>query len=82
MKEFLVTGYHLHDCHVTPMIFLVITIRAIKVNIVKLLITSFCYFFAKISHKVIDNYGLGSLWESGYRLLPSLRFVSLHHVLT
>jgi len=50
MKEFLVTGYHLHDCHVTPMIFLVITIRAIKVNIVKLLVTSFCYFFAKILH--------------------------------
>ena len=63
MKDFLIIGYHLHDCHVKPMIFLVITIRAIKVNIVKLLIALFCYFFAKISHKVIDNYGLGPLWE-------------------
>jgi hypothetical protein len=47
-------SYNSHDCHVMMMVFLAITIRAIKLVHVKVLITRLCYFFNTVSQNVID----------------------------
>jgi hypothetical protein len=54
-------GYNSHDCHVMMMVFLAITMRAIKPVHVKVLITRLCYFFNIVSHKVIDRKELDDL---------------------
>jgi hypothetical protein len=58
---FTLTNYSSHDCHVMMTTFLPIAIRAIKPVFVKLAITRLCYFFNKVSQKVIDHDELESL---------------------
>jgi hypothetical protein len=55
MKDVSLRGYNCHDCHVLLTVFLPIAIRAIKPVYVKMVITQLCYFFNKISQKVIDE---------------------------
>jgi len=55
MKDLTLTNYNSHDCHVMLTTFLPIAIRAIKLVFVKMAITRLCYFFNKISQKVIDR---------------------------
>jgi hypothetical protein len=61
MKDLTLTNYNSHDCHVMLTTFLPIAIRAIKPVFVKMVITRLCYFFNKISQKVIDRDELESL---------------------
>jgi hypothetical protein len=55
MKDRSLCGYNCHDSHVLLMVFLPIAIRAIKPVHVKMVITRLCYFFNRISQKVIDK---------------------------
>ena len=55
MKDLSLCGYNCHDCHVLLMVFLPIVIRAIKPVYEKMVITWSCYFFNRISQKVIDE---------------------------
>jgi len=61
MKDLTLTNYNSHDCHVMLTTFLPIAIRAIKPVFVKMAITRLCYFFNKISQKIIDRDELESL---------------------
>jgi hypothetical protein len=61
MSDLSMFGYNSHDCHVMMMVFLAITIRAIKPMHVKVLITHLCYFFNTVSQKVIDRKELDDL---------------------
>jgi hypothetical protein len=55
MKDLTITNYNSHDCHVMLMMFLLIVIRAIGPEYVKMVITRMCYFFGRITQKVIDE---------------------------
>jgi len=55
MTDIPLCGYNYHDCHVLLTVFLPIAIRAIKPVYVKMVITRLCYFFNRISQKVIDE---------------------------
>ena len=55
MKDHSLCGYNSHNCHVVLMVFLPIAIRAIKPVYVNMVITRLCYFFNKISQKVINK---------------------------
>ena len=55
MKDLLITQYKAHDCHVMLIVFIPIAIRAIKPEFLKMAITRMCYFFSKISQKMIGN---------------------------
>jgi hypothetical protein len=61
MKELSMSGYNSHDCHMMMMVFLTITIRAIKPMRIKVLIAHLCYFFNTISQKVIGRKELDDL---------------------
>jgi hypothetical protein len=61
MKDLSMYGYNSHDCHTMMMVFLTITIRAIKLMCIKVLITRLCYFFNTVSQKVIDHKELDAL---------------------
>jgi hypothetical protein len=63
MKDLTLTNYNFHDFHVMLTTFLPIAIRAIKPVFVKMAIIKLCYFFNKVSHKVIDRDELESLQE-------------------
>jgi hypothetical protein len=63
MKDLSLCGYNYHDSHVLLMVFLLIEIRAIKPVYVKMVITRLCYFFNRISQKVIDEDELQDLQE-------------------
>ena len=63
MKDLIVTNYNSHDCHVMLTTFLPIAIRAINPLFLKMAITRLCYFFNRISQKVIDRDELASLQE-------------------
>ena len=63
MKDLSLCGYNCHDCHVLLTVFLPIAIRAIKPVYVKMVITRLCYFFNRISQKVIDEDELQHLKE-------------------
>jgi hypothetical protein len=49
MKDLTMTNYNSHDCHVMLMVFLLIVIRAIGPEYVKMMITRTCYFFGRIT---------------------------------
>jgi hypothetical protein len=55
MKDLSLCCYNCHDSHVLLTVFLPIAIRAIKLVYVKMVITRLCYFFNRISQKVIDE---------------------------
>jgi hypothetical protein len=55
------SDYNSHDCHMMMVIFLAITIRAIKPMHIKVLITRLCYFFNIVSQKVIGRKELDAL---------------------
>jgi hypothetical protein len=61
VKDLSMSGYNSHDCHMIMMVFLAITIRAIKPMHIKVLITHLCYFFNIISQKVIGRKELDDL---------------------
>jgi hypothetical protein len=61
MNDLLMFSYNSHDYHVMMMVFLAITIRAIKLVHMKVFITRLCYFFNTVSHKVIGHKELGDL---------------------
>jgi hypothetical protein len=63
MKDLIVTNYNSHDYHVMLTTFLPIAIRAINLLFLKMAITRLCYFFNRISQKVIDRDELASLQE-------------------
>jgi hypothetical protein len=72
MKDLTLTNYKSHDCHVMLTTFPPIAIRAIKLVFVKLAITRLCYFFNKVSQKVIDRDELESLQEFTVETLSQL----------
>jgi hypothetical protein len=49
VKDLSIFSYNSHDCHMMMMVFLAITIRAIKLIRIKVLITRLCYFFNTVS---------------------------------
>jgi hypothetical protein len=61
MKDMSMSSYNSHDCHIMMMVFLTITIRAIKAVRIKVLITLLCYFFNTVSQKVIGHKELDDL---------------------
>ena len=63
VKDLTFTNYNSHDCHVMLTTFLPIAIRAINPVWIKVAVTRLCYFFNRISQKVIDRAELASLKE-------------------
>ena len=63
MKDLTLTNYNSHDCHVMLTTFLPIAIRAINPVWIKVAVTRLCYFFNRISQKVIERDELASLKE-------------------
>ena len=63
MKDLSITHYKAHDCHVMLIVFLPIAIKAIKLEFLKMVITHMCYFFSKISKKMIGKQELSDLHE-------------------
>jgi len=63
MKDLTLTNYNSHDCHVILTTFLPIAIRAINPVWIKVAVTRLCYFFNRISQKVIECDELVSLKE-------------------
>jgi hypothetical protein len=63
MKDLTLTNYNSHDCHVMLTTFLPISIRTINPVWIKVAVTRLCYFFNRISQKVIDHDELASLKE-------------------
>jgi hypothetical protein len=61
MNDLFMFGYNSHDCHVMMMVFLAIAIRVIKPVHMKVLITRSCYFFNRVSQKVIGHKELNDL---------------------
>jgi hypothetical protein len=61
MKDLSMFGYNSHDCHMAMMIFIAITIRAIKLMRIKVLITRLCNFSNTASQKVIGRKELDDL---------------------
>jgi hypothetical protein len=61
MNNLSLFGYNSHDYHVMMIVFLAITIRAIKPVHIKVLITCLCYFFNIVSLKVIGRKELDDL---------------------
>jgi len=61
MKDLTLTNYNSHDCHVMLTSFLPIAKRAINPVFLKIAITRLCYFFNKVTQKVIDRDELESL---------------------
>jgi hypothetical protein len=53
--------YNSHDRHMMMMVFLTITIRAIKLMCIKVLTIRLCYFFNTVSQKVIGRKELNDL---------------------
>ena len=63
MKDLSLCGHNYHDSYVLLMVFLRIAISVIKPVCVKMVITRLCYFFNRISQKVIDEDELQDLKE-------------------
>ena len=61
MKDLSITHCKAHDSHVMLTVFLPIAIRAIKPEFLKMTITRMCYFFTKISQKMIGKKELNDL---------------------
>ena len=61
MKDLTLTNYNSYDYHVMLMVFLLIVIRAIGPEYVKMVITRMSYFFNYIIKKVIDETELPGL---------------------
>jgi Tfp pilus assembly protein PilO len=49
MKDLTMTNYNSHDCHVMLMVFLLIVIKVIGLEYVKMVITQMSYFFNYIT---------------------------------
>uniref|UniRef100_K3YEH1 Uncharacterized protein n=1 Tax=Setaria italica TaxID=4555 RepID=K3YEH1_SETIT len=79
LKDMTLAGYNSHGCHVMITVFLAIAIRAIKLVLVKMVITRICYFFNMISHKVIDRVELPKLQLFVLETQAQLFYVISHH---
>ena len=55
MKDLSIKNFKAHDCYVMLTVFLPIAIKAIKLEFLKMAITRMCYFFTKISQKMIGK---------------------------
>jgi hypothetical protein len=67
-KDLSLTHCKVHDCHLMLTVFLPIAIRAIKLEFLKMAITRMCYFFLKISQKMIHKEELSDLMILWWRL--------------
>ena len=63
IKDLPIKNFKAHDCHVMLTVFLPIAIRAIKPEFLKMAITYMCYFFTKISQKMIGKKELSDLHD-------------------
>jgi hypothetical protein len=63
MKDLSIKNFKAPDCHVMLIVFLPIAIRAIKLEFLKMAITCMCYFFTKISQKMIGKKELSCLHD-------------------
>jgi hypothetical protein len=63
MKDLTMTHFNSHGCHIMLMVFLLIVIRVIGPEYVKMVITHLSYFFNRITEKVIDEAELPVLKE-------------------
>ena len=63
MKDLSIKNFKAHDYRVMLTVFLPIAIRAIKPKFLKMAITRMCYFFSKISQKMIGKQELSGLHE-------------------
>jgi hypothetical protein len=63
MKDLSFAHGKAHDCHVMLMVFLPIAIRAIKPEFLKMAISRMCYFFSKISQKIIGKKELSDVHD-------------------
>jgi hypothetical protein len=70
MKDLTLTNYNSHDSHVMLTTFLPIAIRAINPVWIKVAVTRLCYFFNRISQKVIERDELASLKEFIVETVP------------
>jgi hypothetical protein len=61
VKDLSMFSYNSHDCYVMMMVFLSIIVRTIKPMPIKVFITCLCYFFNKVSQKVIGCKELDNL---------------------
>jgi hypothetical protein len=52
-----------HDCHMMLTVYLLIAVRAIKPEFLKMVITHMCYFFSKISQKSFHRQELTDLYD-------------------
>jgi hypothetical protein len=53
VKDLSMSGYNFHDCHMMMIVFLAITIRAIKPMRIKVLITCLCYFLIQFHRRLL-----------------------------
>ena len=63
MKDLSMKNFKAHDYHVMLIVFLPISIRAIKPEFLKMATTRMCYLFLKISQKTIGKQELSGLHE-------------------
>jgi hypothetical protein len=61
MKDLSVKNFKAHDCHVILTLLLSIAMRVIKPEFLKMAIQRMCYFFTKISQKMIGKKELSDL---------------------
>jgi hypothetical protein len=61
MKDLSLTSINAHDCHIMLTVFLLIVIRAIGPEYVKMVMTCLGYFYNFITQKVINEAELPSL---------------------
>ena len=72
MKELKLVGLKSHDCHVLMQQLLVVAIRDILPNNVKLAITRLCFFFHAICSKVVDPVKFDELQNEAAIILGQL----------
>jgi hypothetical protein len=63
MKDLSFTHLKAHDCHVMLTVLLPIAIRAIEPEFLKMAITRMCYFFSKITQKMLRRAKLSELHD-------------------
>jgi hypothetical protein len=78
IKDLSLYGYNYHDCHVLLTVFVHIAITAVYM---KMVITQLCYFFNKISQKLVDEDELQISKNLLGRLRNSSRCASLQDFL-
>ena len=81
MKDLILTNYNSHDCHFILTTYLPIAIRAINLVWIKVAVTRLCYFFNRISQKVIEHDELVSLKEFTVEIVSQFEMCFPQHSL-